>query len=176
MFSLVPLHYILSDKSNSIKIFCELCDSGKSLKQYTFYCSLSLINLFIKFGCKLNEVLRITWNRAWIIICAFSRNFTHFHAFSRTLHYQHIFPYFTYYLAFPATNMIFIWIGSFYWVNTEKGTEFWTNISSSCKDTSPGFRNVRCTKKPCFFQHPYLKFNFSADLNNYGLIFFNFID
>ncbi len=63
-----------------------------------------------------------------------------------------------------------------YWVNTEKGTDFRKIISSSCKDTSPGFRNVRCTKKPCFFQHPYLKFNFSADLNNYGLIFFNSID
>jgi hypothetical protein len=30
-----------------------------------------------------------------------------FHA-KRTLHYQHIFPYFTYFLAFPATIMIFI--------------------------------------------------------------------
>ncbi len=53
-----------------------------------------------------------------------------------------------------------------YWVSTEKGTDFRKITSSSCKDTSPGFRNLRCTKKPCFFLHPYLIFNFSADLNN----------
>ncbi len=29
-----------------------------------------------------------------------------------------------------------------YWVNTEKGTEFWTNISSSCRDMSLGLYNV----------------------------------
>ncbi len=61
------------------------------------------------------------------------------------------------------------------WVNTEKGVDFRKITSSSCKDVSPDFRNVRCTKKPCFFQHPYLKFNFSADLNIYEQVFSNIL-
>jgi hypothetical protein len=32
-----------------------------------------------------------------------------------------------------------------YWANTEKGTEFWTNISSSCRDMSLGLYNVHYT-------------------------------
>ncbi len=41
--------------------------------------------------------------------CFLVHLYVHFHA-KRSLHYQHIFLYFAYFLAFPSTNMIFIWV------------------------------------------------------------------
>jgi hypothetical protein len=62
-------------------------------------------------------VILVKWNMVRKVRFEFSEihkqiKIDHFFHCLITLHYQHIFPYFTYFLAFPATNMIFIWIHS----------------------------------------------------------------